>query len=513
MNSERCPAYTLPTRQHGSEEVSMVSRRGLLGGAAFVGVGAFTGVMQSAGTAAADAPLNTPFTPVTAPHLAEAERMVHYQRLLAAGYLPGGLLGHWPLDGTTADRSGRDHPVTLGSSASWSALRAGGELTFDGTSNAYATTASVLDTTAPFTVSAWLRLADGDSPADLENMYTAVSQDGTNASRFLLQYDPEPRTWAFKVRSEDQSTKVSAVANTPATLGVWTHLTGVWDGTQIHLYVNGEWHRSTATILSWASTQGFNIGRAKWDGAYVNRFKGSVDDVRAYGRALTAAEVALISGQTARANNVYLVGSPSTVTWGVPDDLTTWIARARCSSFITWVLRHTYGWATDDYFLQYFQDRIPEAADYRQAFAGGTAGPRFQQIRKVADLRPGDLVAVAYSGQVDGNTGHIVMVREVKGVFSGVGDFTGETQYAVQVVDCTSDPHGVYGLATYAPYPDTRMGGSADSDDFEGVGIGHMMFYAADATGEFSRYRWSVNTSSAKTYTVAQRPIAAARIV
>jgi hypothetical protein len=57
------------------------------------------------------------------------------------------------------------------------------------------------------------------------------------------------------------------------------------------------------------------------------------------------------------------------------------------------------------------------------------------------------------------------------------------------------------------------MGGSADSDDFEGVGIGHMMFYAADATGEFSRYRWSVNTSSAKTYTVAQRPIAAARIV
>ncbi|MDX2931009.1 LamG domain-containing protein [Streptomyces ipomoeae] len=490
----------------------MVSRRGLLGGAAFVGVGAFTGVMQSAGTAAADAPLNTPFTPVTAPHLAEAERMVHYQRLLAAGYLPGGLLGHWPLDGTTADRSGRDHPVTLGSSASWSALRAGGELTFDGTSNAYATTASVLDTTAPFTVSAWLRLADGDSPADLENMYTAVSQDGTNASRFLLQYDPEPRTWAFKVRSEDQSTKVSAVANTPATLGVWTHLTGVWDGTQIHLYVNGEWHRSTATTLSWASTQGFNIGRAKWDGAYVNRFKGSVDDVRAYGRALSADEVSLISGRTAGQNNQYLVNASSTVTWGTPDDLTSWIARARCSSFITWVLRHTYGWATVDYFRQYFQDGIPEAADYRKAFTDGTGGPHFQRIRKVADLRPGDLIAVDYNGSDPDNTGHIVMVREVKGVYTGTGVKSGETQYAIEIVDMTSAPHGVYGQPSATTHPDTRMVSNVDGADFRGVGIGHMMFYASNTTGEFSRYRWS-SYGASPDYDVTARPISAARVV
>jgi hypothetical protein len=69
----------------------LVSRRGLLGSAALVGAGALAGVVQSAGTAAADAPLDTPFTPVTVPHLAEAERMVQYQRMLAAGHLPGGL--------------------------------------------------------------------------------------------------------------------------------------------------------------------------------------------------------------------------------------------------------------------------------------------------------------------------------------------------------------------------------------------------------------------------------------
>ncbi|MFJ2610027.1 LamG domain-containing protein [Streptomyces sp. NPDC087425] len=487
----------------------MVSRRGLLGGAALVGAGAVTGVTGGAGSAAADVVLDTPFTPVTVPHLAEAERMVQYQRLLAAGQLTTGLVGHWALDGSGADRSGRDGPVTTGTGATWTTLRAGGELSLDGTSGAYAATASVLDTTAPFTVSAWLRLAPDANPA---TMYTAVSQDGATCSRFLLQYDDTASAWAFKVRGEDQGVKISALSTTPVALGSWTHLTGVWDGTRVHLHVNGVLEGSADATLSWAATEGFNIGRARWDGAYANRFKGAVDDVRAYGRALDAAEIALISGRTARANNVYLVGSPSTVTWGRPDDLAGWIARARCSSFITWVLRHTYGWADDAYFRQYFQDRIPEAADYRKAFADHTGGPRFQRIRKVRDLRPGDVIAVDYNGTVANNTGHIVMVRQIKGVYPNAANFAGETQYAVEVVDCTSDPHGVHGLASYAPYPDTRTGGSADTDAFEGVGIGHMMFYASDATGEFSRYRWSVNTNAANTHTVAQRPIAAARI-
>jgi hypothetical protein len=495
---------------------TMISRRGLLGGAAMVGAGAMTGVVAGAGTAAADAPLDTPFTPVATPHLAEAERMVQYQRLLAAGYLTEGLAGHWPLDGSAGDRSGREHPVTLGPGATWTTLRSGGELSLDGTPGAYAATGSVLDTTAPFTVSAWVRLSDDPAgPADLTSMYTAVSQDGGSASRFLLQYDNTAGTWAFKVRSEDQSTKVSAVSTTPVTkTGVWTHLTGVWDGTRIHLYVNGTLEGSADTTLAWAATQGFNIGRARWDGAYANRFKGAVDDVRAYSRALTAAEIALVSGRTARENNVYLIGSPATVTWGRPDDLTSWVARARCSSFMTAVLKHTYSWASDAYYLQYFQEKVPEAADYCSAFTNGTAGPRFQRIRKVTDLRPGDLIAIDYKPEpgtdpATVNTGHIVMVREVKGVYTGNSTVNNETQYAVEILDCTSDPHGVYGKASYAPYPDTRM--VDDVNNLQGVGIGHMMVYADNASGEFSRYRWSVNSGTS--YTPDKRPIAAARIV
>ncbi|MHC0429842.1 LamG domain-containing protein [Streptomyces sp. O3] len=492
----------------------MVSRRGLLSGAGIVGVGALTGVLGSTGTAVADAPLDTPYTPVSAPHLMEAERMVQYQRLLAAGWLPGGLVGHWPLDGGYADRSGGGRTLAPGSGASWTSRRAGGELSLDGTSGAYAATASVLDTAAPFTVSAWVRLADDpESPAKPENIYTAVSQDGDTTSRFLLQYEPNSRTWAFKVRDADQSTKVTAFAAEPAVLGRWTHLAGVWDGTEIRLYVDGELNGTAATAVGWAATRGFNVGRAKWNGSPVNRFKGAVDDVRAYDRVLSAEEIALVSGRTARANNVYLVGAPSRVVWGSPGDPVEWVAHSRCSSFLTWVLKHTYGWATDDYFRQYFQDRIPEAADFRQAFTDGTAGPHFKRVTKVADLQPGDFVAVDYLGASETATGHIAMVREIKGVHTGSVNFDGETQYAVEVVDCTSNPHGTYKYATYAPYPDTRMTGLVDEENFEGVGIGHMMFYASDATGEFSRYRWSVNSSAAQSHTVSERPIAAARIV
>jgi hypothetical protein len=488
-----------------------INRRHLLTGAAAVGISTVTVTAQPGRAAAAS--LSTPFTPVNVPHLREAEQMVEYQRMLAAGLMTTGLVGHWPLDqtaGTTAaDCSGFDHPASLGSAAGWSALRAGGELSFDGTSQAFAATAGpVLDTTGSFGVSAWVHLSATANPS---NMYTAVSQDGAAGSRFLLQYDPAAG-WAFKIRSEDETVRVSAVATTPAQLGAWTHLAGVFDGTQgsLQLYVNGVLEGSATTFDAWSATQGFNIGRAKFNGAPVNRWNGSIDDVRAYNRALSAAEVGIIAGARARQNNVYLVGAAPVVSWGQPSDLTSWIARARCSSFVTAVLKHSYSWASDEYFRTYFAgDSGPEAADYCQAFAGDP-GPRFRRIRRVTDLMPGDLVAIDYLGSVTGSTGHIVMVRQVKGVYTGTGDVSGETQYAVEVLDCTADPHGVYGVGSYSSYPDTRM--VDDITNFQGVGIGHMMFYASNATGEFSRYRWSVNTSSSSTYAVSQRPIAAARI-
>ncbi|MEU5690243.1 twin-arginine translocation signal domain-containing protein [Actinosynnema sp. NPDC020468] len=212
-------------------------------------------------------------------------------------------------------------------------------------------------------------------------------------------------------------------------------------------------------------------------------------------------------------NNVYKhPDEPNSVVWGSPGDATTWFNRSQCASFQTAVLRRTYGWARSAFFTAHFGLASPFARDYRAAFAAD-AVPHFSRVHRVADLRPGDLIAIDYANDQDTNTGHLVMVRSVKGVYTApvaTLNFPGETQYAVEVADCTSEPHGMWGVGNYHAFPDNRITATRRQD---GAGYGHMMFYASDATGGFTRYRWSVNTSSPGAYTEAQRPVAAARVV
>ncbi|GAB3005587.1 hypothetical protein [Saccharothrix stipae] len=213
-------------------------------------------------------------------------------------------------------------------------------------------------------------------------------------------------------------------------------------------------------------------------------------------------------------NNTYKEpDQPNVVRWGSPGDASGWVNQSQCASFLTAVLKRTYRWATPGFFSAHFGVASPFARDYRAAFAERVV-PHFERVGRVTDLRPGDLIAIDYRNDQDTNTGHVVMVRSVKGVYTAPNptlNFAGETQYAVEVVDCTAVPHGVYGVGNYFRFPDNRIFNATAGTD--GAGYGHMMFYASDATGGFSRYRWSVNTSSAGTYTMAQRPVSAARVV
>lgn len=212
-------------------------------------------------------------------------------------------------------------------------------------------------------------------------------------------------------------------------------------------------------------------------------------------------------------NNTYKEPhQPNVVRWGSPGDASSWVNQSQCASFQTAVLRRTYRWATPRFFRTHFGLASPFARDYRAAFARGGV-PHFRPVRRVADLLPGDLVAVDYRNDQDTNTGHIVMVRSVRGTYTAPVaslNFPGETQYAVEVVDCTAEPHGRHGVGGYSAFPDSRIFHA--NARTTGAGYGHMMFYASDETGEFTRYRWSVNSSSAGAYEVRRRPVAAARI-
>ncbi|MFL6073781.1 MAG: glutaminase domain-containing protein [Mycobacteriales bacterium] len=221
-----------------------------------------------------------------------------YQRALtdaeaaAAATLGNGLAGAWTLDegsGTVArDRSGGGHDAAV--SGSWAAGYGGTGTALSGTA---ATTASVLDTSASFTVAAWVNLSSTAGFA------TAVSQDGTTASGFYLQYSGADNRWAFARVAADATDPASARALSPSApaVGRWTHLAGVHDAAAglLRLYVDGRPAGTAPFTTPWKAGGPLVIGRGRYNGAAVDTFPGAVDQVRAWSRALSDTEIRVLT--------------------------------------------------------------------------------------------------------------------------------------------------------------------------------------------------------------------------
>ncbi|NEA80752.1 glycoside hydrolase family 2 [Actinospica acidiphila] len=198
--------------------------------------------------------------------------------------LKGG--GHWSLDegtGTTAKDDGPNgKALTLTEGATWTTGVSGSGLKFDGQSQFARTDGPVLDTTGSYTVSAWVTL-----DALPGNYATAVSQDGRRqASPFYLQYGQG--AFAFSTPAGQR-----ARLETRPELGRWYHLVGVRDGAtnQISLYVDGKKAATVTGGPNYVGSGPLAVGRAKWNGDDTDFWNGSVDEVHAYDKALTAEEV------------------------------------------------------------------------------------------------------------------------------------------------------------------------------------------------------------------------------
>ncbi|MFK0115058.1 LamG-like jellyroll fold domain-containing protein [Streptomyces sp. NPDC090994] len=194
-------------------------------------------------------------------------------------------VGHWLLDetsGTVAhDTQGGHDGTTTG--VTWQTGDGGGA-TFDGSTGQIVTDGPVLETGTgrSFTVAAWVRLT-----AVPGTFATAVSQDADSASGFYLQYSGTDQRWAFSRPG------LRAVGRTAPTGGVWTHLTGVCDGTnrRLRLYVDGVEEAVVEDTAPTPSDGAFVIGRAWYDGKPTDFFPGTVRDVRVFDRALAPARV------------------------------------------------------------------------------------------------------------------------------------------------------------------------------------------------------------------------------
>jgi len=137
---------------------------------------------------------------------------------------------------------------------------------------------SVVSSTA-LTLSAWINLSSLNIQQDVLSRYTTSSSDmleisSTNGIRvdFILSGGAANFTYT-----------------TPLTAGVWHHLVATYNGAIVALYVDGQLAQTLPGSGSFVNTQSWYMGQL---GNGLRFFHGSIQDVRIYNRALSAAEVA-----------------------------------------------------------------------------------------------------------------------------------------------------------------------------------------------------------------------------
>ncbi|MCJ7777247.1 MAG: LamG domain-containing protein [Sedimentisphaerales bacterium] len=211
------------------------------------------------------------------------------QASVAEGADPN-LVGWWKLDdscGTTAiDSSNYGNNGTLLGDPKWVPGRIGGALNLDGT-NDYVDcgSAAVFNINGAITLSAWVKTNDAGNGQ--HNSYVtkgdhsyAIKHFSGNSIEFFI-YDGD---WIATTFSVDSSFN-----------GVWHHLAGTYDGTQVKLYIDGEL-RNTKDHVGPIASNAYNVNIGA-DSEKADRFyNGVIDDVRIYNRALSGAEITSIMG-------------------------------------------------------------------------------------------------------------------------------------------------------------------------------------------------------------------------
>jgi hypothetical protein len=179
------------------------------------------------------------------------------------------------------DASGQGNTGTI-SSATWTtAGKFGGALSFNGTSSwVTVADAAALHLTTGMTIEAWV---NPDSGAAWRSV--VLKEDAGGLAYALYSSNNASRPAGYVHTNID----VGLNGTSAVPLNTWTHLAVTYDGATLRMFVNGVQASSLAVAGSVAVTSGtLRIGGNSVWGEY---FKGVIDEVRIYNRALTAAEI------------------------------------------------------------------------------------------------------------------------------------------------------------------------------------------------------------------------------
>lgn len=205
--------------------------------------------------------------------------------------LPVGLVAGWNFDestgATTADVTGNGNTATLKNSPLWTTGKYGSGIALDGTADHLSIdnspTLNLSGTTMTF--SAWIKPQGGGGDQVLFGKF----YNGTMVSPFY-QYGMElggGTSPDFYIGTP--SGVLGAHMDSPLPLGQWSHVTAVFDGSNVRFFLNGDMvaSRPLSATITQRDTPMY-LGADIRPGQYLN---GALDDVRVYNRALNQDEL------------------------------------------------------------------------------------------------------------------------------------------------------------------------------------------------------------------------------
>jgi len=141
------------------------------------------------------------------------------------------------------------------------------------------------------TIEAWIkRVADSGY---LERIVAKENNGNSYSLQYFLQISDQDKLHFGFAPSGSTYTLVTGTTN--LAVGTWYHVAGVYDGSQLRVYVNGNLDGSKAQAgniygAAVVGTHPLSLGRLKLFGAYEYGFSGVMDEVKIYNRALDPGE-------------------------------------------------------------------------------------------------------------------------------------------------------------------------------------------------------------------------------
>lgn len=208
--------------------------------------------------------------------------------------LRDGLVSYWAFDessGNAADLMDNCPLTNYNAAPRVTGFVNNGTSGWDGTSNSYLGTVSAkLNLSKPFSVSAWVLFnldavrqaiwVAYDSPADKYRAFCWFYGDTTKKVAFGTSPDGSAPGIEYLYNSDDYT----------VTSNVWQHIVCTWDGVQKCLYINSQ-KTSSACSLVYSNNAPLRIGSSYYGSSYIYGWRGAIDEVGYWNRALSSSEV------------------------------------------------------------------------------------------------------------------------------------------------------------------------------------------------------------------------------